>query len=351
MTQHCPSCGSELAADAKFCNRCGQAVAATPQEKGPSPQAPSSDRRRSGGGRRFVRAGAPWTGVLVVSVVLSVSLVGFAAWLVFAGDGGEEATPAAPTGPAARAVGATPTPAVTPRLTPGATPSPRAQLSPTASPAATVEALVVSCEFPPDIKRLRFSMSLNADLPTTREPGAGEGALLRDMKMEVAIIIPDRTSMVMTVGGQDSVSLIQVGSRSWVKAAGLPDWMEGPSSEELGGVLSPLDFCESAEEPLSTALSQVQGKKEPVNGIKAVHYHLDKVGLAVLREALGGTEDLGELPEEFVMDVWLAEDGNWPVRMDLVGSDQDEQGQPLSLEMSIEFKDLNDSTITIEPPR
>jgi protein-disulfide isomerase len=117
MTQYCSYCGNELAPNAKFCGNCGQAVAAMPQEEGPSPQAPPSERRRRG-------VGAPWNAILVVSVVLAVSLVGVAAWLGLTRSGEEEeAVPAAPTWAAAGAVGAT--------GTPGATASPRAKVSPT----------------------------------------------------------------------------------------------------------------------------------------------------------------------------------------------------------------------------
>ncbi|MDP2857243.1 MAG: zinc-ribbon domain-containing protein, partial [Bacillota bacterium] len=111
MIQYCSSCGSELAPNAKFCTRCGQAVAAMPQEEASSPQTPSSDRPRGGVRRWFAGASTPWTAMLVVSVVLAVSLVGVAAWLAVARSGEEEErTPTAPAGLAAGAVGATATP-------------------------------------------------------------------------------------------------------------------------------------------------------------------------------------------------------------------------------------------------
>jgi len=110
-----------------------------------------------------------------------------------------------------------------------------------------------------------------------------------------------------------------------------------------------MDFCQSTEENLSTVLSQLEGKKETVNGIKAVHYHVEKADLALLADLLGGTEDLSEL-QEFTLDVSLAEDGKWPVRMSFKASGQDEQGQAISFDVSIEFKDFNDSSIKIEPP-
>jgi hypothetical protein len=223
----------------------------------------------------------------------------------------------------------------------------------TASPTGG-SAQEVGCEFPSDIESFRFEMTMKADLPSTPEAETPEplgdflGALtglMGDTKMVGAVILPDRSTMEMTVGDQEFGSFVQIGSQSWSKVVGLTDWTEQSASEE-SEFLSPLDFC---EEDLSSALSGLEGDKETVNGIEALHYHLDKADLTLLEEFLGGTEDLG-LPEEFTMDVWLAEDGDWPVRMSFVTSGEDDEGQSLSFEVTVEFKDFNDSSIEIEPP-
>jgi len=217
---------------------------------------------------------------------------------------------------------------------------------------------LVAFEVPADteIAKIKFKPPLEKDIviPVTGEEDmsdllGGLSGLMGDMKMEGAYIKPDRSSMVMTVGGHEFSSFIQIGSQSWMKVAGLTDWTE-QSSEESEFMFSPLDLCESAEESLSTSLSQLEGKKETVNGIKAIHYHIDKADLTFLQGLLGDTEDLGELPDEFNMDVWLAEDGDWPVRMTFKASGEDDNGEALSFDISIEFKDFNDSSIEIEPP-
>lgn len=299
---------------------------------------------------------------VALAVILGVAL------LAACGGGGEEedegaeatATAAAP----AADVGATGTPRVsatgTPRI--GATETPE-ERTPSPSPSGGGSAQAVGCELPSDIKSFRFTMTMKANLPTTPEaeptqPGeealgdflGALSGLMGDMKMEGAVIVPDRSSMTMTIGDHEFGSFIQIGSKSWMKVSGLTDWTEQPASEGSDFLFSPMDFCESAEEDLSTAMSELEGEKETVNGIKTVHYHLDKADLTLLQEFLGGTEDLGELPDEFEIDIWLAEDGDWPVRMSFKASGEDDQGQDLSLEMSFEFKDFNDSSIKIEPP-
>ncbi len=245
--------------------------------------------------------------------------------------------------------------------TPGTTATAKTTATPKAQASSTAVAEAIGCQFPSDIKSFRFTMTLKANLPSTPETGTGgEGGLgdllgglsglMGDMKVEGAVITPDRSSAVMTVGGHEFGSFIQIGSESWTKVAGLTDWTQQSASEGSAFFLSPEDVCQSTEEDLSTALSQIEGKNETVNGIEAVHYHLDKADLSLLQEVLGGTEDLSQLPEELTVDVWLAQDGNWPVRMAFSGSGQDAQGQPTSFDVSVEFKDFNDSSIKIEPP-
>jgi len=292
-----------------------------------------------------------------LAVILGLAL------LTACGGGDEESDEengaATSTAGAAAAVNASAT--GTPRA--GATATPRAgatatpkEGTPAASPTGG-SAQAVGCEFPSDIESFRFEMTMKANLPSTPEAGTPEplgdflgalSGLMGDMKMVGAVILPDRSSMEMTVGDHEFGSFIQIGSQSWSKVAGLTDWTEQSASEE-SEFLSPLDFCETTEEGLSSALSGLEGEKETVNGIEAIHYHLDKADLALLEELLGGTEDLG-LPEEFTMDVWLAEDGDWPVRMSFVTSGEDDEGQSLSFEILVEFKDFNDSSIKIEPP-
>jgi len=272
-----------------------------------------------------------------------------------AGAGAAAAVNASATGTPRAGATATPRAGATATPRAGATATPR-EGTPSPRPTGS-SAQAVGCEFPSDIESFRFEMTMKANLPSTPEAGTPEplgdflgalSGLMGDTKMVGAVILPDRSSMEMTIGDHEFGSFIQIGSQSWSKVAGLTDWTEQSASEE-SEFLSPLDFCETTEEGLSSALSGLEGEKETVNGIEAIHYHLDKADLALLEELLGGTEDLG-LPEEFTMDVWLAEDGDWPVRMSFVTSSEDDEGQSLSFEILVEFKDFNDSSIKIEPP-
>jgi hypothetical protein len=289
---------------------------------------------------------------LVLAAILGVAL------LAACGGGEDEETePSAATSTAAAPAAGDVSATGTPQLHATGTPQ---EGSPSASPSGG-SAQQIGCEFPSDIESFRFTMTMKANLPSTPEAPTGTpgplgdflgalSGLMGDMKMEGAVITPDRSSVEMTVGGHEFGSFVQIGSRSWMKVAGLTDWTEEPTSEGSPFLFSPMDFCKTTEKDLSSALSGLKGENETVNGIEAVHYHLDMTDLKLLQDLLGSSEDLGQLPKEFNMDVWLAQDGDWPVRMSLAASGENDNGQSLSFDIAIEFKDFNDSSIKIEPP-
>jgi hypothetical protein len=298
-----------------------------------------------------------WPVALALALVLGLGLL--AACGGSDDEEGEEeatATPAGATTAAAPASGdanATSTPRAS------ATSTPR-EGSPTASPGGGSGAQAVGCEFPSILTAsLRDDDEGQLYCDTGSRGREGEGALgdflgaltglMGDMKMVGAIVLPDSTSMEMSVGGHEFGSFVQIGSQSWAKVAGLTDWQEEPAGDSEF-LFSPMDFCETTEEDISSALEGLEGVKESVNGIEAVHYHIDQADVNLFKDFLGSTEDMSDVPEQFAMDVWLAEDGDWPVRMTFAASSEDGDGEALSFQISIEFKDFNDSSIKIEPP-
>jgi hypothetical protein len=102
-------------------------------------------------------------------------------------------------------------------------------------------------------------------------------------------------------------------------------------------------------EELAPSLAAATGEEDVVNGIETVHYRLSEADLKGLPELLGRSGEEG-LPSEFGVDVWLERDDGWPVRVQITASDTDEEGRPISEEWFMEFSDINDPTIEIEPP-
>jgi len=156
------------------------------------------------------------------------------------------------------------------------------------------------------------------------------GSLSEDTTMEFAYVAPDRWSVLVTEGGQECCSYIVVGSQVWYKEAGSTGWTEQPASDEFVS-FSPQEFCEVVEElPMSLELKG----EETVNDIETVHYQISEE--TSLYEWL-----VGEVSPEYSYDVWLAEIGNWPVKIIY----------DAECEIRWEISDLNDPSIVVEPPR
>ena len=107
--------------------------------------------------------------------------------------------------------------------------------------------------------------------------------------------------------------------------------------------------CADLVEDLAPSVAAGSGEEEVVNGIETVHYRLDKADLKGLPALLGQSGEEG-LPSEFGVDVWLERNNGWPVRLEIAAADTGEDGEPISLELSMEFSEINDPTIEINPP-
>lgn len=134
----------------------------------------------------------------------------------------------------------------------------------------------------------------------------------------------------------------------------MPSQEEGVTSQVSVTIspTSPEALCEGSTIDVMSMVEGMEPQKETVNGVKAVHYHIDEADLRLLAALLGDGEGVEDMPESAIgtMDVWLAEDGNWPVRVEGEVSYTDEQGRSISLEVFMEIKDINDPDIEIEPP-
>jgi hypothetical protein len=162
---------------------------------------------------------------------------------------------------------------------------------------------------------------------------------------ELRFVAPDRWALAVTQDGQEIGSYIVIGHRMWYKDAGHTDWTEEPASEEhLTFYLE--DFCDI--ESLFPSPGQM-GEKETLNGIAAVHYVLPSSRDEFSVEEWPAEEGLPQDMEwESTYEVWLTEDGNWPVR--IVYKIDYEAAEKSDIDMRWEISDLNDPSITVEPP-
>jgi hypothetical protein len=157
------------------------------------------------------------------------------------------------------------------------------------------------------------------------------GSLSEDTTMEFAYVAPDRWSVVVSEGGEECCSYIVVGSQVWYKEGESTGWTEQPPSDEFAS-FSPQDLCVVVEE---LPMSFETRAEETVNGIETIHYQISEE-TSMYEWLVGEDESL-----DYTYDVWLAEIGNWPVKL----------VYDAECEMTWEISDLNEPSIVVEPPR
>jgi hypothetical protein len=170
------------------------------------------------------------------------------------------------------------------------------------------------------------------------------------MNLEGAFVAPDRSQTNVTAHLGDlelHEETIAVGDRTWVKAG--ESWVEDEPQFRLGD-LSPSAFLEDFDPGEFRLLTPTE---ETVNAIPSHRYSIDRADIESLRglsALLGGGESLEDLPEQFNIDLWLARDGGWPVRITMTARGSIDGDEEISLDFSLDVTDANNPIIVIEPP-
>jgi hypothetical protein len=170
------------------------------------------------------------------------------------------------------------------------------------------------------------------------------------MGIEGAFVAPDRSQIHVNahVGEVElEEESITVGEQSWVKAG--ENWVEGQPEFPLSD-LSPGSLLEGLG---AEQLRLLKPSKETTNGVDCLRYSINQADVETLRglgALLGQDGGLENLPEEFNVGLWLAEDGGWPVRVTMTARGVMDGGEEMSLNFSLDVTDANDPDIRIEPP-
>ena len=142
------------------------------------------------------------------------------------------------------------------------------------------------------------------------------------------------------------VQLREIGDDSWIRVGStwrVQDPAEGATT------LTPDVLCRDIVDEIVPSLSEMESSRETVNGQDTDRYKLDEANLKQLPPLLGTGSDVN-LPDKYAVDVWLARKGRFPVRLNVAAEDVDDLGRPIGLTLFMEFRDINDSGITVEPP-
>lgn len=219
------------------------------------------------------------------------------------------------------------------------------------------EQSVASCDSISDIQSYRYTINLKLRSPAFSAGGPTATptsltvfanklqALFADLKLDGAFKAPDRTQALLKFQGGE-LELREIGGKSWIRIGS--DWKEQDPSEGAG-TLTPEVVCHDILDKITPSLEDADSSKETVNGVDTDRYQLDEANLRQLPELLGAGSD-ANLPDKYAVGVWIAREGRFPVRLNVASEGTDDQGQPIGLTLFMEFRDINDAGITVEPP-
>jgi len=185
------------------------------------------------------------------------------------------------------------------------------------------------------------------------------------LTMEGEFEAPDRLgctisgSLSGTKVGEDN--LVVIGEDAWVDTG---TGFQATSADD-SAVVNDLDLCPGSprfwagfdflQDP-----SSIPGQPDTMNGVDATRY--------ALGEAAAALKSIGFLPAELegmtinTFDVWVAEDGGWPVALDMditadaqaaaetFGIPAGEAGQQARITMRVDITDVNAGDIHVAPP-
>jgi hypothetical protein len=194
------------------------------------------------------------------------------------------------------------------------------------------------------LRTFRYRIALREKWPDQEETAR---------QFEGEFVAPDRVHQrpVDEEFGEE-LGTITIGDREWMwypngwEESSLPptplDWL-GPFGEVRG-----LDV---------PSLQQLGTTAETVNGVPALRYEIERADVLRIGSRLSGRSVAlggrlakeGELPPTFHATLWLAEDGAWPVRLVILASGPF-NNEMVTVEYTLDITDVNDPTITIEPP-
>ena len=128
------------------------------------------------------------------------------------------------------------------------------------------------------------------------------------------------------------------------------------TSRPLAGLQSfpvpylPSDTCKALAPDLF--LSGLASVPETISGISAQKYHFDSLesDLPDNHPSFGAGSDAARFVNVYSGDVWVADEGGYIVKMALSGTGQYDNGRELTVEISYELSNINDSSIQIGPP-
>ncbi|HXG36944.1 MAG TPA: hypothetical protein VNL15_08250 [Dehalococcoidia bacterium] len=214
------------------------------------------------------------------------------------------------------------------------------------TPEPTPASTPLNCEAARGVDRYRYAAALSFQSEGLRNAIVQQEGLnpvltfFQNAELEGTVQTAERYTIISRSGGTE-LELRAVGNQRWLRTGiNWYPWSESIPQELL---LRPYQICESLAPSLNAALAGLQPRDEVVNGVPVLRYDLTAIQVLGFPDLLATADRDGG--QYFVGAIWLVRDSGWPLRLEL----QSLAGSA-SLKIRIEFKDINDAAILVEPP-
>jgi hypothetical protein len=232
--------------------------------------------------------------------------------------------------------------------------------SPAPAPTPTTTAEATGIE---ELERFHYIASL-----TLRSPGADGVANELTITTEGDFQAPDRHAFTYTTQlGSAAIreSAVVIGDRIWLRTGDEP-WREATpqepqAAELLSAAFSPIrpGFLGGPEfASVRAAVQRLRSTLEFINEVRASHYEVGAEGREYFQAFLANEQFLQDVQDPR-WEVWLAEDGAWPVRLLASGTvtaeleilRQLKLAPPTTWELRIDVSRPNDPALAVQAPQ
>jgi hypothetical protein len=161
-------------------------------------------------------------------------------------------------------------------------------------------------------------------------------------QMDGSVENPQRVDLSIKTPDSPDIRLIFIDGQEWVNLGGAwqqrqPDPVPFPAATVCSAVVSSLDLEKETSSP------------DTVGGVAAKLYASDSAEADIAARVWGADSDMGRLIGTYAVKIWIAEDGD-PLRMEASGSGAYPGGREITVEISLELRDIGDSGIKVERP-
>lgn len=227
--------------------------------------------------------------------------------------------------------------------------------SPPSTPVPGVEEL---CQPLAQAERFRYSFAYSMDSPQP-EGDVDEATVVGEppfalqpaspgfafaQQLDGAVEHPDKLDVtVRTEGAEGEIRMIFIGDDQWVGLGG-----ELNPAQDQPVPFPPVEMCNAILSGLDT--TAVTPTTDTIDGVDTLRYELEDVELGTAVQIWTAESDPGRVVKKYAVTLALSKKDNVPVRMESKGVGTYPGGRKLTVELTLEIKDLNAGDIKVEPP-